>query len=108
MTEFDEDKYHALKFSKKGQICPQTHVIQTSLDKRLLYETMYQVLQRQLESFLSELKSRASTRFVKRFTTELDILHEKLLSRKKERPSSLSKQCLAKIKTYVSYIEKGF
>ena len=80
-------------------MCHQTHVLQTRLDKHLLYETMYEILEKQLSSFVSDLKSRASTRLVHSFTSELDILLGKLKSRKERRQNALSKQCIARIKS---------
>lgn len=95
----DEDKQNAVTFCKETQICHPTHVLHSTLDKHLLYETMYEILEKQLSTFISDLKSRTSTRLVQSLTSELDVLLGKLQSRKKERQSALTKQCIAKIKS---------
>ena len=99
ITDSDEDKQNAVRFCKESQMCHQTHVLQTALDKSLLYETMYEILEKQLSTFISDLKSRASTRLVHSFTSGLDILLGKLQSRKKRLQSALTKQCIAKIRS---------
>ena len=99
ITDSDEDKQNAVKFCKENQMCHPTHVLQTTLDKNLLYETMYEILEKQLATFILDLKTRASTRLVQSFTSELDVLLGKLQSRKEKRQSALTKQCIAKIKS---------
>lgn len=99
ITDSDEDKQNAVRFCKESKMCHQSHVLHSTLDKHLLYETMYEILEKQLLTFISDLKSRASTRLVYSFTSELDILLGRLQSRKKKRQSALTKQCIAKIKS---------
>lgn len=101
IADSDEAKDQAVRFTKKTKCCYSTHVFQIASDKTTLYDAMYAILQSQLENFLSELHSRASTRLVHGFTSKLDPFLEKLRSRKKRHQSLLTKQCISKIKSYV-------
>nr|XP_022309104.1 uncharacterized protein LOC111114878 [Crassostrea virginica] len=99
ITDTDEAKDQAVKFTKKTKCCYLTHVFQVASDKTPLYDAMYEILQRQLDNFLSDLHSRASTGLVRDLTPKLEPFLEKLRSRKKRHQSSLTKQCVSKIKS---------
>ena len=101
IADTDEAKDQAVKFNKKTKCCYSTHVFQVASDKTILYDAMYAILQSQLDNFLSDLHSRASTRLVHGFSSKLEPFLGKLRTRKKRHQSSLTKQCVSKIKSYV-------
>ena len=100
-TDSDQAKQEALRFSKETKFCPSTHVFHTNSVKGLLYETMYEILEKQITSFLSELESRTSTRLVEKNAYQISSLLELLHRRKGKSPSLLTNQCIAKIESYV-------
>ena len=108
ITDTDEGKDQAVKFTKKTKCCYLTHVFQVASDKTPLYDAMYEILQSQLDNFLSDLHSRASTGLVRDLTPKLEPFLEKLRSRKKRHQSSLTKQCVSKIKSYVLMLFRFF
>lgn len=98
-TDSDQAKQEALRFSKETKFCPSTHVFHTNSEKGLLYETMYEILEKQLTSFLSELESRTSTRLVEKHGLELSSLLELLHTRRGKSPNLLTNQCISKIES---------
>ena len=98
-TDSDQAKQEALRFAKESQFCPSTHIVHTNSEKGLLYEKLYEILEQQLTSFLSELESRTSTRLVQKHASELSSLLELLHTRRGKSPNLLTNQCISKIES---------
>ena len=98
ITESEKEKIHAVNICRKNKLCPLTHVFSNGSDKALLYQTMYEILENQITSFLSDLECRAATRYVDDTTLELKDFYKKLQLRKEKPKCSLTKQCIEEIK----------
>lgn len=94
----------AIDFCKKYKVCHPSHVISPSSDKRVFYKAFYDILDRNLKSFSSDLETRVQTRNVYSIKCKLDPLIGKLQTRKTKAKSNLTKQCLQKLKRCVSLI----
>ena len=101
ITDSEKEKSHAVNICRKNKICPLTHIFSIGSDKVPLYQTMYEILENQITSFLSDLECRKLTKLVKEFTVELEDFRRKLQLRKKKPKFSLTKECSEKISEYV-------
>lgn len=105
MVVSDLETNIAIDFCKKYEVCSPSHVISPKSDKRVFHEAFYDILDRNLKIFSSDLETWAQTRYVYSIKCKLDHLIDKLQTRKtKAKSSSLTKQCLEKLKKYVSFI----
>lgn len=103
MVVSDLETNIAIDFCKKYKVCHTSHVISPSSDKRVFYEAFYDILDRNLKIFSSELETRAQTKNVYSIKCKLYPLIDKLQTRKTKAKSSLTVQCLEKLKKYVSF-----
>lgn len=103
MTVSDNERYEAIKCCTKYKLCVCSHVISPATDKKEFYEAFYKVLDKNLQTFSSDLETRTSTRQIHAIKCKLNSLIEKLRSRNTPRKSPLTKGCLEIIKTYVLY-----
>ena len=101
ITDSEKEKNHAINICRENKICPLTHIFSTESDKSPLYKKMYEILETQINSLLSDLYSRASTRLIKNLKLDLQKLYTKLQSRKKKPKRLLTQQCIDLIKEYV-------
>ena len=101
ILDSEKENSNAVNICSKSDICPVTHIFTNGSDKTHLYQTMYEILENQITSFLSDLNSRVSTRMVKDFTRELEDFCKKLQQRRERPKQSLTKQCIEKIRAYV-------
>lgn len=68
-------------------------------NKKVFYDTFYDILERQMTGFLHDLQARTITEGVT-IEEELNGLIEELHARKKTKKPELTAQCLARIKEY--------
>lgn len=102
MTASDAERDEAIERCKRFIKRPIPNVISPTSDKTTFYETFYEVLEKNLQTFSSDLKTRISTRRIYALTSKLGSLIEELQSRKASMKSPLTEQCLEIIKAYVS------
>lgn len=95
----NEDISRAYEFCKRYNVCPQSNVISQAENKKVFYDTFYDILERQMTSFLHELQARTFTGDVT-IEEELKGLIEELHERKITTKPKLTAQCLARIKEY--------
>lgn len=94
ITTSDVEKDEAIECCKKFKLCPICHVISPASDKTAFYEAFYKVLDKNLQTFSSDLETRTSTRQIHAIKCKLSCLIEKLRSRNVSMKSPLSKKCL--------------
>lgn len=94
ITTSDSERDEAIECCKRFKFCPMSHIISPSSDKTAFYEAFYKVLEKNLQTFLSDLETRTSTRQIYAIKCKLNSLIEKLRSRNASMKSPLSKQCL--------------
>lgn len=104
ITTSDKEKDEAIECCKRFQLCPIDHVISPASDKTAFFEAFYIVLDKELQTFSSDLEIRTSTRQIHAIKSKLNSLFEKLRSRNTSIKSPLTKQCLEIIKAYVPYL----
>lgn len=108
MTVSDKERDEAIKCCTKYKLCVCSHVISPATDKKEFYEAFYKVLDKNLQTFSSDLEIRTSTRQIHAIKSKLNSLIEKLRSRNASMKSPLTKRCLEIIKAYVlHYILKS-
>lgn len=95
----NEDISRAYEFCKRYNVCPQSNVISPAENKKVFYDTFYDILKRQMTSFLHELQARTFTGDVA-IKEELKGLIDELHERKIPTKPKLTAQCLARIKKY--------
>lgn len=98
MTASDAERDEAIERCKRFIKRPIPNVISPTSDKTTFYETFYEVLEKNLQTFSSDLKTRISTRRIYALTSKLGSLIEELQSRKASMKSPLTEQCLEIIK----------
>lgn len=98
ITTSDKEKDEAIECCKRFQLCPIDHVISPASDKTAFFEAFYIVLDKELQTFSSDLEIRTSTRQIHAIKSKLNSLFEKLRSRNTSIKSPLTKQCLEIIK----------
>lgn len=103
MTTTDVERDEAIERCKRFELCPMSHVISPTSDKTSFYEAFYKVLDKNLQTFSSDLDTRTSTRQIHAIKSKLNSLIEKLRSRNVSMKAPLSKQCLELINAYVAY-----
>lgn len=103
MTTTDVERDEATERCKRFKLCPMSHVISPTSDKTSFYEAFYKVLDKNLQTFSSDLETRTSTRQIHAIKSKLNSLIEKLRSRNVSMKAPLSKQCLELINAYVAY-----
>lgn len=94
MTVSEREKIGAIECCKKYKFCPKPYVISPASDNTVFYETLYRILNRNLEVFSSDLDLRTSTRQIHAIKCELNSLIKKLQSRNTSDKSPLTEQCL--------------
>lgn len=94
MVDSDLEKNIAIDFCKRYKVCHASHVISSSSDKKVFYEAFYDILDKNLKTFSSDLEKRAQTRHVYSVKCKLAPLIGKLQTRKTKAKSSLTNQCL--------------
>lgn len=104
ITTSDKEKDEAIECCKRFKLCPIDHVISPASDKTAFFEAFYIVLDKELQTFSSDLETRTSTRQIHAIKSKLNSLFEKLRSRNTSIKSPLTKQCLEIIKAYVPYL----
>lgn len=104
ITTSDVERDEAIECCKRFKLCPISHVISPASDKTAFYEAFYEVLDKKLQTFSSDLEIRTSTRQIYSIKCKLNFLIEKLRSRNASIKSPLTNQCLEIIKAYVSYL----
>lgn len=95
----NEDISRASEFCKRYNVCPPSNVISQAENKKVFYDTFYDILERQMTGFLHDLQARTITEGVT-IEEELNGLIEELRARKKTKIPELTAQCLARIKEY--------
>lgn len=103
----NEDISRAYEFCKRYNVCPQSNVISQAENKKVFYDTFYDILERQMTSFLHELQARTFTGDVT-IEEELKGLIEELHERKITTKPKLKAQCLARIKEASEYGVVGY
>lgn len=103
MTVSDGERDEAMKCCKKHKMCVPSHVISQTSDNTEFYEAFYNVLNKNLQTFLSDLETRTSTRQIYAIKSKLNSLIEKLKSRNAPMKSPLTKRCLEILNSYVFY-----
>lgn len=96
----NEDISRAYEFCKRYKVSPQSNVISQAENKKVFYERFYDILERQMTSFLHGLQARTFTGDVgieKELKGLIDELHERKITTKPK----LTAQCLARIKKYI-------
>lgn len=95
----NEDISRAYEFCKRYNVCPRSNVISQAENKKVFYDTFYDILERQMTGFLHDLQARTNTEGVT-IEEELIGLIEELRAKKKTKKPELTAQCLARIKKY--------
>lgn len=103
MTVSDDERDATMKCCKKQKLCVPSHVISQTSDKTEFYEAFYKVLNKNLQTFSSDLETRTSTRQMHAIKSKLNSLIEKLKSRNAPITSPLTTRCLEILKSYVLY-----
>lgn len=103
----NEDISRAYEFCKRYNVCPQSNVISPAENKKVFYDTFYDILKRQMTSFLHELQARTFTGDVA-IKEELKGLIDELHERKIPTKPKLTAQCLARIKKASEYGVIGY
>lgn len=103
MTVSDKERDEAIKCCTKYKLCAFSHVLSPATDKKEFYEALYNVLDKNLQTFSSDLETRTSTRQIHAIKCKLNSLIAKLRSRNALKKSPLTKPCLEIIKAYVLY-----
>lgn len=98
ITTSDVERDEAIECCKRFKLCPISHVISPASDKTAFYEAFYEVLDKKLQTFSSDLEIRTSTRQIYSIKCKLNFLIEKLRSRNASIKSPLTNQCLEIIK----------
>lgn len=93
-TVSDVQKGEAMECCKKYKLCPTANVISPASDNTAFYEAFYEILNKNLKKFSSDLETRTSTRHIHATKCELNSLIEKLHSKNVSEESPLTKQCL--------------
>lgn len=104
MTASDDGRNEVIECCKRFKLCPNSHVISPTSDRTSLYEAFYNVLEKNLQTFLSDLETQTSTRQSHATKGELNSLIEKVKSRNASVKSPLTKRCLELIEAYVHCI----
>lgn len=104
MTASDADRNCAIEFCKKYEVCHPSRVISPESEKSQFYDFFYDILSNDLKTFDEELKGITETSQVTVFKKELNCYIAKLESRNTTTISTLTKQCMDKLKTYVIII----
>lgn len=94
MTASDDERNEVIECCKRFKLCPNSHVISPTSDRTSLYEAFYNVLEKNLQTFLSDLETQTSTRQSHATKGELNSLIEKVKSRNASVKSPLTKRCL--------------
>lgn len=103
MTVSDKERDEAIKCCTKYKLCLCSHVISPATEKKVFYEAFYKILEKNLQTFSSDLQTRTSTRQIYAIKCKLNSLIEKLRSRNASMKSPLTKRCLEILKTYILY-----
>lgn len=98
----NEDISRAYEFCERYNVCLRSNVISQAENKKVFYDTFYDILARQMTGFLHDLQARTITEGVT-IEEELNGLIEELHARKKTKKPELTAQCLARIKQAKEY-----
>lgn len=96
------EKDKAIECCRRYKLCPTAHIISLASDNTVFYDAFYEILNKNLEVFSSDLETRTSTRQINAIKCNLNSLIEKLQSRNTSVKSPLTKQCLEILEAYVS------
>jgi hypothetical protein len=98
VIESTDDIEKKSKLVQRRCYCQPANVIRANGDKRPIYNGLYNILEKSLANFLTDIETKVMTRQVSFYKAQLDILKRKLDSRKLRTTSKLTEGCIRKIK----------
>ncbi|XP_062588441.1 uncharacterized protein LOC134250104 [Saccostrea cucullata] len=96
ITDAEQDE--AVTRIKRLHLCPPLHVIRATSDMGVIYNALYNTLEKKLNLLKNDLESKTSTRKVAVYKSQLEALFKKLQERKPTATQMLTEDCIRNLK----------